>query len=189
MKNRKNKKINYIISVIAFFILVFILMLFMEQTHNYLIYVLSSLSGLLVLQILLNDYIDVQKLGLGKTRAEIRKSVNRKYLFFILIGISLILVLLLIDLIIYGFDIDIRIELFIYLFSLTFASIPFNFILNLYQKRFRKIFELLVNVIFIGCSVVLFINKDLFYISYIILCVQLGLLFLLRQRGFLVKYI
>ena len=76
----KSKMINRIISVITIFILIFILMLFMEKSHNYLIYVLSTLSGLFVIQILFNDYISVQKLGLGKTRKEIRRSVNRKYL-------------------------------------------------------------------------------------------------------------
>ena len=93
------------------------------------------------------------------------------------------------NLIIYRFDINIKLELFIFLFSLTLASIPFNFVLNLYQGWFRKILELVINVLFLLGSIVLFVNKDLFFISYGVLLIQLGFLFLLRQRGFLVKYL
>ena len=185
----KSKMINRIISVITIFILIFILMLFMEKSHNYLIYVLSTLSGLFVIQILFNDYISVQKIGLGKTRKEIRRSVNRKYLLMLCIGLGVISILLLMNLIIYRFDINIRLELFIFLFSLTLASIPFNFVLNLYQSWFRKILELVINVLLLLGSIIIFVNKDLFFISYGVLLIQLGFLFLLRQRGFLVKYL
>ena len=185
-----NKKtINRIIGIFAIFVFIFILMLFMEKTHNYLIYVLTLISGLFLSQILIFDYISVQKLGLGKTRKEIRKSVNIKYLIIVGITLASISVLLLMNLIIYGFDINIKLELYIFLFSLTLASIPFNFILNLYQSWFRKIIELVINLILIAGSVILFTNKELFYLSYVILLIQLGSLFLLRQRGFLVKHI